>query len=370
MAEGSFDIIASGLKIGVGVYNSVWLPKLERVDHLQVFQNDLEQARIAEAVGLDSIWCTEHHFLATGNNPSPLTLCAAMAAVTSRIELGPAVMLGPLYHPIRVAEECAIVDLISGGRLRVGIGLGYRDDEYRGIGVDRKKRGAMTDELIQVMKLAWSEGPVDFHGKYHDYSGFEVHPKPHQKGGPPIWTGGNGDPALRRAARYADGFIMDGGTDSKSFSGTGYNRAIFGRIEEMVGRYKAALQTEGRRYEDMTFALTIGGFLSDQSADDAWQTLQESYMSTRRVYADWYGLKPEEYSRWYPELMTPEEHEARRAELWLGTPDELLPLFRQLAKLCGDRLHVMFRTKYPGVPHAETRRSLELLGELRAVIAG
>lgn len=93
-------------------------------------------------------------------------------------------------------------------------------------------------------------------------------------------------------------------------------------------------------------------------------------MSTRRVYADWYGLEPDQYKRWYPKLMTEEEHEARRAELWLGTPDELLPLFRQLDRLCGERLHVMFRTKYPGVPHEQTAKSIQLLGELRKAIAG
>lgn len=92
-------------------------------------------------------------------------------------------------------------------------------------------------------------------------------------------------------------------------------------------------------------------------------------MSTRRVYAEWYGLNPADYANWYPKLMTPEEHEARRAELWLGTPDELLPLFRQLQELCGDQLHVMFRTKFPGVPHDATAKSIALLGELRRSLA-
>jgi probable F420-dependent oxidoreductase len=357
------------MKIGIGVYNSIWLPDIEGISHAEVFQNDLAQAQLAEKVGLDSIWCTEHHFLKSANNPSPLTLCAAMAAVTNRIELGPAVMLGPLYHPIRVAEECAVVDLISQGRLRVGIGLGYRDEEYRGIGVERKRRGLITDELIQVMKQAWSDHPVDFHGKVFDFADIDVQPKPYQTGGPPIWTGGGGDPALQRSARLADGFIMDAGTDSKSFTGTGYNRAIFTRIAEMVSRYRAALAEQGRKYEDVTFALTIGGFLSERSADDAWEAVQEAYMSTRRVYAEWYNLPPEEYVNWYPKLMTQEEHEARRAELWLGTPDELLPLVRELERLCGDHLHLQFRTKYPGVPHDRMCDSIRLLGDLRRMVS-
>jgi alkanesulfonate monooxygenase SsuD/methylene tetrahydromethanopterin reductase-like flavin-dependent oxidoreductase (luciferase family) len=158
---------------------------------------------------------------------------------------------------------------------------------------------------------------------------------------------------------------MDGGTDSDVFGEAGHNRDLFWRVEQMVGAYKDALAREGKDYESAEFSLTIGGFVSDTSADDAWAKVREAYMYTRRVYGDWYGLPKDVYERWYPDQMSEEEQSRRRAEIWLGTPDDLAKLFRRLHDIAGDNLHVMFRSKYPGVDHETTCRSIQLLGEAR-----
>jgi probable F420-dependent oxidoreductase len=359
------------VKIGLGVYSGEWVPE-EGITLHQVYANDLSQARLAEEVGLDSIWYTEHHFLPeTQYNPNVMGMCAAVAAVTSRITLGPSVALGPLYHPIRLAEDCAMVDQLSNGRLVLGIGLGYRDVEYEGIGVQRRHRAPMTEELIQVMRQAWSHRPVDFHGRHFHFERVPVAPRPCQPGGPPIWIAGYRQVALDRVARMGDGFIMDAGTDSTRFASSGgYNRDVFARVEEMVGLLRRAMAQHGRRYEDVEFAMTLGGFLSEYGADDAWEQVQEAYMHTRRVYGDWYGLPRSETSRWYPRLMTPEQHAARRSEIWLGSPDELVPRFQRLRSIVGPRLHVMFRCKYPGVPHDRTCASIRLLGQVRDRLVG
>ncbi len=358
------------MKLGLGVYSGELLPT-EGVTLHQVYRNDLDQARLAEEVGLDSIWYTEHHFLPeTQYNPNVMGMCAAVAAVTSRIILGPSVVLGPLYHPIRLAEDAAMVDQLSNGRLVIGVGLGYRDAEYAGIGVQRKHRAPQTEELIQVMRQAWSDQPVNFHGQHFDFDNVAVSPKPYRPGGPPIWVAGSKEVTLTRAARLGDGFIMDGGTDSTKFNEAGgYNRDLFLRVEEMVGRFKEALEAQGRRYEDFEFAMTLGGFVSEDGADDAWQQVQEAYMHTRRVYGDWYGIPPSEYNGWYPKLMTAEQHAARRSEIWLGSPEELIPQFQRLRQIAGERLHVMFRCKYPGIPHEQTCKSIRLLGQIRDRLA-
>ena len=174
------------MKLGLGVYSGEWIAS-EGISHPQMYANDLEQARLAEAVGLDSIWYTEHHFL--NWNPNVMGMCAAVAAVTSRIQLGPSVVLGPLHNPIKLAEECAMLDVLANGRFTIGVGLGYRDVEYAGFNVRRAVRAPMTEELVQVMKLAWNEKPVTFRGKHWSFDGVDVYPKPIREGGPPFWSG-------------------------------------------------------------------------------------------------------------------------------------------------------------------------------------
>jgi len=234
--------------------------------------------------------------------------------------------------------------------------------------VRRAVRAPMTEELVQAMKLAWREEPVVFHGRHWKFDGVDVHPKPQQPGGPPVWIAGYVDASVDRAARLGDGFIMDGGTDSKSFGASGYNRDIFWRVQDMVDRYKAALEKHGRRYEDQEFAMTLGGFVSERGAGDAWDQVKEAYMLTRRTYGSWYGLPPADYADWYPSRMTKEELDARRSEIMLGSPEEIATNLRRLRDIAGDRLHVMFRVKYPGVPHDRVSKAISLLGQVRDLL--
>lgn len=350
------------MKLGLGVYTGEWI-EAEGVTHHQAYMNDLEQARLAEKAGLDSVWYSEHHFL--NSNPNVLGMCAAVAAVTSRIVVGPSVVLGPLHNPVKLAEECAMVDVLSNGRFVIGVGLGYRDVEYAGFNVRRAQRAPMTEELVQVLKLAWTGKPFTFHGRHWNLDDVDVYPRPLQPGGPPVWIAGYVDASVDRAARLGDGFIMDGGTDSKSFGASGYNRDIYWRVQDMVNRYKAALVRHGKRYEDQEFAMTLGGFVSEHGADDAWDQVKEAYMQTRRTYGSWYGLPPADYADWYPSKMSKEELAARRSEIMLGSPDELATNLSRLRDIAGDRLHVMFRVKYPGIPHEGVAKAISLLGEVR-----
>src|SRR5207247_5987545 len=118
------------VKLGLGVYSSEWIPS-DGIHTHQDYANEIEQVKLAAQVGLDSIWYTEHHFL--NWNPNVMGMCAAVAAVTSRITLGPSVVLAPLHNPIKLAEECAMVDVLSNGRFVIGVGRGYCDREYAGV---------------------------------------------------------------------------------------------------------------------------------------------------------------------------------------------------------------------------------------------
>jgi len=138
-------------------------------------------------MGFDSIWAPEHHFTEYGFCASPMVTLAAMAAVTKRIRLGSGVVVLPFNDPVRVAEEGAMIDLISDGRLELGVGRGFQPVEYRGFTADQAKSREIFDEALQIIVQAWSEGRVSFKGAHFDIPEHSVRPQPAQKPHPPIW---------------------------------------------------------------------------------------------------------------------------------------------------------------------------------------
>lgn len=167
----------------------------------------LDMAQVAEDQGFDSCWTGEH---LTNWHPvlSAVTVMAMMAARTQRITLGSAILLLPLRHPVPLAKDLGTLDILSGGRLIVGVGVGGENPrEFEACGIPVRERGPRASEAIQVMKKLWSENSVDFAGRFFPLRGATMEPKPIQKGGPPVWVGGRRESAMRRAARYADGWL-------------------------------------------------------------------------------------------------------------------------------------------------------------------
>src|SRR5712692_3144451 len=165
-----------------------------------LYREALELAEEAERLGFDSVWTSEHHFADDAYTPSLLPLPAAIAARTRSILIGTGLLLAPLYPPLRLAEDAAVVDLLSQGRLVLGLGLGWLDWEFDALGVPLGERARLTEEAIRICRQGWGEGLVEG-------PGVAVHPKPARPGGPPIWLGGHVEPAVRRAARLADGWM-------------------------------------------------------------------------------------------------------------------------------------------------------------------
>ncbi len=161
----------------------------------------------AERAGFDSFWVSEHHGLPDGYLPSPLTVLAALAPATRTITLGTGLLLAPLHHPLRLAEDAAVVDLLSGGRLVLGLGLGYADREYRAFGVDPRTRGARLEALVGALRLAWTG--AEFSCRELGLDRVRVTPAPGRR--IPIWLGGYADKAVARAARIADGHLVGRG---------------------------------------------------------------------------------------------------------------------------------------------------------------
>ncbi len=150
------------------------------------YREMIELAVKAEKLGYDSVWVAEHHFANYGLCPAPPVLLATIAQRTEQIRLGPAVCVLPFHDPVKVAEEYAVLDVVSGGRLDFGVGRGYLEHEYAGHAVDREESQARFDEALQVIELAWRGEPFEYTGRFHRYPRIALNTLPLQKPSPPI----------------------------------------------------------------------------------------------------------------------------------------------------------------------------------------
>ena len=174
---------------------------------LNLYPQQWRDAARIEELGYDSVWTSEHIFFYFPTFDA-LTTLAAVAALTSRIRLGTAVLLLPLRPAALAAKEITSVDVISGGRLTLGIGVGGEyPKEFGAVGVPVNQRGARTDEAIQLLRRLWTEENVSFDGRFTKLDGVTLQPKPAQPGGPPLWIAGRSPAAIRRAGRLGDGYL-------------------------------------------------------------------------------------------------------------------------------------------------------------------
>jgi alkanesulfonate monooxygenase SsuD/methylene tetrahydromethanopterin reductase-like flavin-dependent oxidoreductase (luciferase family) len=160
----------------------------------------------SESAGFDGAWVPEHHGAEDGYVPSPLVVLGAIAARTRTLKLGSAIALAPLYHPVRFAEECAILDILSNGRLEMAVAIGYRRREAEAYGVDFSTRGRRTDEFLEIVRRLWAGETFSFEGKHFNLKNAAIVPKPVQ-GRIPLYIGGFTDKALERTAKFGDGYF-------------------------------------------------------------------------------------------------------------------------------------------------------------------
>lgn len=154
-----------------------------------LYRRAVDQAELADRLGLESFWVAEHHFAPYGIGADPAVLLAAMAERTRRLRLGTGTAVLPLRHPLHVAETYALLDQLSAGRLQFGVGSGYLTYEFEGFGVDPDERRSRFDEALAVLRLAWSGGPVRFQGRFHRIAAPPLNVRPFAPGGPPIHIG-------------------------------------------------------------------------------------------------------------------------------------------------------------------------------------
>jgi probable F420-dependent oxidoreductase len=193
------------MRIGFSLFNNQGIADVQALVGLAVR---------AEALGFDSVWVHDHVFNVghvrerIGDRPyyEPLTLLAYVAARTERVRLGTSVLVLPYHNPIRLAKAAATLDVLSGGRLILGVGVGAIEQEMHAMGTPFKERGAFSDEAIRVMRTLWTDAEPRFEGRYSRFAGMPFSPKPIQEPSIPLVIGGVSRAAIRRAARLGDGW--------------------------------------------------------------------------------------------------------------------------------------------------------------------
>jgi alkanesulfonate monooxygenase SsuD/methylene tetrahydromethanopterin reductase-like flavin-dependent oxidoreductase (luciferase family) len=166
------------------------------------FDSILRQVDVAQRIGMNHILIGQHFMFEGSRWLQPVPVLARLAAeVDANVHLVTQVMIAPLYHPVLLAEELATLDIVTEGRLIVGLGLGYLRTEYDVLGVPFEQRGSRLDEIIELLKLFWTSDRVNFHGRYWQFNDVPVHIHPVQRPYPPIWIGAASEAGVRRAAR-------------------------------------------------------------------------------------------------------------------------------------------------------------------------
>ena len=194
------------MKFGYGLLTAQRPPNSDQT-YEEVYDESIRLAKLAEEQGFDSVWTSEHHFFDDGYSPSVLPLSAALATATDSVGIGTGIALAPLYDPIRLAEDAATVDNLSGGRFTLGLANGYMQQEFDAFNVPKSERAKRVSETIDICRKAWDDGSFSYDGDVFEYEDLRVEPTPARNDGPPILLGGTSEPAVRRAARKADGHI-------------------------------------------------------------------------------------------------------------------------------------------------------------------
>jgi natural product biosynthesis luciferase-like monooxygenase protein len=168
----------------------------------EIIHEQMELMRAAEEVGFDSVWPAEHHFTEYGYCASPALSLAAIASETKRIRLGTGIVVLPMNHPLRVAEDYAFLDHLSDGRIDLGVGRGYQPLEFQRYGIEQSTTRGQFREALEVIQQAWTQDTVDFEGEHYRFHGVPVRPKPLQQPTPPIWMAALSPETFELAGRY------------------------------------------------------------------------------------------------------------------------------------------------------------------------
>jgi probable F420-dependent oxidoreductase len=329
--------------IGVGLFTGQIPPGSSRT-FTQEYREIVDLVRLAETLGFDSAWVSEHHGAGDGYMSSLLPTLAAFAAATDRIKLGTGVLLTPLHHPLRLAEDAATVDLISGGRLILGLGLGWREEEFRMFGVPLASRVRRATETVEILRRAWTGERFSFEGRAYSFDQVRVTPAPEREGGVPIYLGGSVERSIRRAGQLGDGFIRTRSGDAE-------------RMREDLMLAESGARGAGRDVDHFAFAQLQNAFVWE--GGDAWEIVGPGAGHQIGVYGGW-AAGGDTPGRDF--LVAPVEEDSLRKLTPCGTPQEVAHALRPIVEAFAGRreFHLIVRLHYPGMDFATAAHAMEL----------
>ncbi len=306
-----------------------------QVPSAELYDAHIAQIQRAEELGFDHVWITEHHFIDDGYTPSVLPVAAAVARETRTIRIGTWVLLLPLHNALRVAEDAAAVDILSHGRFELGLGLGYRIEEFDGFGVDRRARGRMMDESVEIVQRGLAGETFSFEGEFYQHQKVRVTPGPVQQPFP-IWLGARSVPAAKRAARFRAPLMIVAGRD-------------------IYEAYVAEHERLGQDPAEFEILASMQWFVSE-NPDRDWPRLREH---VRYFFAT--------YGKWYAEAADlpgdgaygGASDDQLRQMINIGTPDQV----KEAIAAARDQVpfqHLIAYPTLPGVPTELSTQSIEL----------
>lgn len=292
----------------------------------ELYAETLDAIAWTEDAGFEIAWVPEHHLASDGYIPSPLVALSAIAARTSRIRIGSGIALAPLYNPVRFAQDAAVLDIVSNGRLDLGLAIGYRRRETAAFGVDFTKRGRLFDEWLEIATRLWAGETVDYAGRHFTVEGARLMP-PAPRGRIPLYLGGFADRALARVARYGDGYLGSA---------------------EVCALYLDKLREQGRDPAAARVRITGLTTFVARDPDRALDELAPYFHHVNNTYAEFFN----EDEALGMEGMSPMSLEAYKAsgQLQILTPEAAIAMFREMQERMPIDHYIMAMP--PGLPAA------------------
>ncbi len=290
----------------IGIRFDLRVPPFAHTTHAEMYATCLDQCAWADEQGLDIIVLSEHHGVDDGYIPAPLTLAAAIAGRTKTIRINIAAVLVPLHDPVRMAEQLAVLDLASAGRVSFVAGLGYRQEEFEMAAVDRKQRGKLLEEYVGIMRQAWTGEPFEWRGRT-----VRVTPKP-TGSGPMILVGGSTEIAARRAARLRAGFFPAIGD------------------QHLADTYNAECARLGFKSGFVNLPGGPGFVHVSEDPERDWARIAPHALYDSQTYAAW--QTPDQRSQMHVEAQTTED--VRKSGVYrVVTPDECVALAQETGRV-------------------------------------
>ena len=293
----------------------------------------LEQVRLARQLGFDSVWMV-HHYLIEFQAFQPVPMLARIAAESGDMEIGTAIYVLPLQHPVEVAENFATLDALSGGRLIFGVAQGYRAEEFEAMGIPRRERAARFEEGLRLVERLWTEDDVDFEGRFYRVRRASLAMRPIRQPRPPIWVGATAEAGIERAAALGDAWMIGPGVEMP-------------KILKQLELYRRALRGLGRPLErEYPIFREVLVCPTETQAREA----------ARR----WLLTKYEAYFQW-GYVQTTFDDVVRDAFV-VGDPAGCARQIRRYRDELGVT-HFLARVQWPGVSHEAALRGIRHLGE-------